>query len=173
MPKTTGHPLAFIDNKTAAALARLLPHLSSRAAPLTPSRLEAVLATPTTRIIVGTVDGEVVGMALLYFCTRPSQDTSASSRRLLATRQAGGHHVGIEVMVTLLEVAADLDLDFVELTSRKSRQAANSQYQSLGFERRGTNVYGHTPPTFRTPLMKRRSELQATGGQPRYRAADM
>ena len=69
VPKTAGRLLASIDDGTAAALARLLPQVSSRAEPLTPGRLEAVLATPTTRIIVGTLDGEVVGMALLCVCT--------------------------------------------------------------------------------------------------------
>ena len=142
VPRTTGRLLASVDDETAAALARLLPQVASRTGPLTPERIEAVLATPTTRIIVGTLDDKVVGMALLCLCT-----TFAGRFGLIeevaVDESARGHHVGIEVMVTLLEVAADLDLDFVELTSRESREAANALYQSLGFHRRDTNVYRH------------------------------
>ena len=46
-------------------------------------------------------------------------------------------------MVSLLETAERLGLDFVELTSRPEREAANGLYQSLGFELRQTNVYRH------------------------------
>ncbi len=46
-------------------------------------------------------------------------------------------------MVTLLETAEQLGLDFVELTSRPRREAANGLYRSLGFELRPTNVYCH------------------------------
>ena len=140
VPKTAGRLLASIDEGTAAALARLLPQVSSRAEPLTPGRLEAVLATPTTRIIVGTLDDEVVGMALLCVCTTLA-GRFGLIEEVAVDEAARGHHVATEVMATLLEVAADLDLDFVELTSRASREAANALYQSLGFERRDTNVY--------------------------------
>jgi ribosomal protein S18 acetylase RimI-like enzyme len=142
VPKTAGRLLASVDDETAAALARLLPQVSNRAAPLTQSRLKAVLASPSTRIIVGTLDDRVVGMALLCLCTTLT-GRFGLIEEVAVDESARGHHVGIEVMVTLLELAADLDLDFVELTSRESREAANALYQSLGFERRNTNVYRH------------------------------
>ncbi len=142
MPKTAGRLLASVDDETAAALARLLPQVSNRAAPLTQSRLKAVLASSSTRIIVGTLDDRVVGMALLCLCTTLT-GRFGLIEEVAVDESARGHHVGIEVMVTLLELAADLDLDFVELTSRESREAANALYQSLGFERRNTNVYRH------------------------------
>lgn len=56
---------------------------------------------------------------------------------------ARGHHVGVELIVRVLETAETLGLDFVELTSRASRVAANGLYVSLGFEARETNVYRH------------------------------
>ncbi len=142
MPKTAGRLLASVDDETAAALARLLPQVSNRAAPLTQSRLKAVLASSSTRIIVGTLDDRVVGMTLLCLCTTLT-GRFGLIEEVAVDESPRGHHVGIEVMVTLLELAAALDLDFVELTSRESREAANALYQSLGFERRNTNVYRH------------------------------
>ncbi len=81
-------------------------------------------------------------MALLCLCTTLT-GRFGLIEEVAVDESARGHHVGTEVMVTLLELAADLDLDFVELTSRESREAANALYQSLGFERRNTNVYRH------------------------------
>ena len=46
-------------------------------------------------------------------------------------------------MVHVVTLARTLGLDFVELTSRPSREAANGLYQSIGFRRRETNVYRH------------------------------
>jgi ribosomal protein S18 acetylase RimI-like enzyme len=46
-------------------------------------------------------------------------------------------------MTALLRVASELGLDFVELTSRPSRVAANNLYRKLGFDMRETNCYRH------------------------------
>ena len=52
-----------------------------------------------------------------------------------------GRHLGVHLIVRLLVLAQELGLDFVELTSRPSREAANGLYQSLCFRQRETNVY--------------------------------
>jgi ribosomal protein S18 acetylase RimI-like enzyme len=52
-----------------------------------------------------------------------------------------GRGVGTALMSGLVEAARDRGHDFVELTSRPSREAANALYQSLGFTLRKTNVY--------------------------------
>ena len=79
-------------------------------------------------------------MALLCLCTTLA-GRFGLIEEVAVDEAARGHHVATEVRVTLLEVAADLDLDFVELISRASREAANALYQSLGFECRDANVY--------------------------------
>jgi ribosomal protein S18 acetylase RimI-like enzyme len=139
--KVTSHVLETVDEKTAAALAVLLPQVSSRAAPLTLDRLKAVVSSPT-QIVVALLDDRIVGMSLLCVC-----ETLAGRFGLVeevaVDEAARGHHVGIELIVTVLEEAERLGLEFVELTSRPSREAANGLYVSLGFERRETSVYRH------------------------------
>ena len=141
--------LESLDTETVAALIRLLPQVSSRAEPLTAARLERVLDLPSTRIVVARLDGAVAGMALLCLCTTLTGQFGLVEE-VAVDAPARGHHVGVELMVRLLELADELGLDFVELTSRPSREAANGLYQSLGFEQRETNVYRHrlgsTPP---------------------------
>ena len=120
----------------------LLPQVSSRAAPLTLDRVKAVLSTPATSIVVASLDDRIVGMTLLCVC-----ETLAGRfgliEEVVVDEAARGHHIGIELIVTVLEHATSLGLQFVELTSRPSRVAANGLYMSLGFEARETNVYRH------------------------------
>jgi ribosomal protein S18 acetylase RimI-like enzyme len=52
-----------------------------------------------------------------------------------------GLGVGRALMDGLVAEARQRGLDFVELTSRSSREAANALYRSLGFRLRETNVY--------------------------------
>ena len=134
--------LESVDAETVAALARLLPQVSSRAEPLTRARLESVVGSPSTRIVVATLDGAVVGMALLCLCTTLTGQFGLVEE-VAVDASARGNHVGVELMVRLLELADELGLDFVELTSRPSRAAANGLYRSLAFEHRSTNVYRH------------------------------
>jgi GNAT superfamily N-acetyltransferase len=92
------------DAETTAALGALLPQVSSRAPSLTPERLEAVLSSPGTSIVVASLDGRIVGMALLCVC-----ETLAGRfgvvEEVAVDQAARGHHVGIELMVTVLEEA--------------------------------------------------------------------
>ena len=81
-------------------------------------------------------------MALLCVCTT-LKGHFGLVEEVAVDNSARGNHVGVHLMVTLLEHADTLGLDFVELTSRPSREAANGLYMSLGFERRETNVYRH------------------------------
>lgn len=138
----TSRILETADEETAAALAKLLEQVSSRASPLSRDRVATVLSTEATSIVVACLDGRIVGMTLLCVC-----DTLAGRFGLIeevaVDEAARGHHVGIELMVTALETAERLGLDFVELTCRPSRVAANGLYLSLGFEPRETNVYRH------------------------------
>jgi ribosomal protein S18 acetylase RimI-like enzyme len=134
--------LESLDAGTTAALTRLLPQVSSTAAPLKAERIGKALASPSTHIAVAILDGEVVGMALLCVCTT-LKGHFGLVEEVAVDNSARGNHVGVHLMVTLLEHADTLGLDFVELTSRPSREAANGLYMSLGFERRETNVYRH------------------------------
>ena len=142
MATITSRVLQAADEETAAALAALLPQVSSRASPLSRDRVATVLSSPATSIVVACLDDRIVGMTLLCVC-----ETLASrfgrTEEVAVDEAARGHHVGVELMVTVLETAETLGLDFVELTSRASRVAANGLYLSLGFVARETNVYRH------------------------------
>jgi ribosomal protein S18 acetylase RimI-like enzyme len=124
----------------AASLARLLPQVSSRAAPLTADRVRQVLQTPSTTVFVARLDGRIVGMALLLTLTTLAGDTGYVEE-VVVDEAARGQHVSTALMRALIAEAERTGLRSVELTTRPSREAANGLYQSLGFARRDTNCY--------------------------------
>lgn len=52
-----------------------------------------------------------------------------------------GQGLGRKIMQALLDKSRILGMKHVDLTSRPQRKIANYLYQSIGFERRKTNVY--------------------------------
>jgi ribosomal protein S18 acetylase RimI-like enzyme len=135
---------------TTEALAALLSQVSSRAGRLTDERLNDVLSTPTTHVIAVRIEGEIVGMALLLVCTTLTGQFGYVEE-VAIDQSYRGRHLGSRLMVGLLEQATTLGLDFVELTSRPSREVANGMYRSLGFVHRETNVYRHSLETLPGP----------------------
>ncbi len=130
----------------AEALSRLLAQVSSSAAPLTPERVREVLRTPSTSVLVARLDGKIVGMALLLTLTTLSGDTGYVEE-VVVDKAVRGQHISTALMQSLLDLAAQKGLRFVDLTSRPSRDIANNLYQSLGFQVRATNCYRHSLDT--------------------------
>jgi ribosomal protein S18 acetylase RimI-like enzyme len=124
----------------AAALARLLEQVSSRAAPLTAARVASVLAAPATSVLVARLHGEIVGLALLATLTTLAGDTGYVEE-VAVDEAARGQHVATALMGGLIDLARQKGLWCLELTTRPSRVAANRLYQSLGFSLRDTNCY--------------------------------
>jgi ribosomal protein S18 acetylase RimI-like enzyme len=134
--------LADVDDATVQVLCRLLAQVSSKGHSLTAERIEAVLRTPSTTILVARLDGEIVGMALLLTLTTLSR-TTGYVEEVVVDEAARGQHISTSLMTALLNHAVSRGMEFVDLTSRPSRKAANGLYQSLGFRQRETNSYRH------------------------------
>jgi ribosomal protein S18 acetylase RimI-like enzyme len=134
--------LTHADATTVEVLSQLLAQVSSNSAPLTSDRLQSVLQTPSTSILVARLDGKIVGMALLLTLTTLAR-TTGYAEEVVVDEAARGQHVSTALMTALLDVAVTKGMEFVDLTSRPSRKVANGLYQSLGFKLRETNSYRH------------------------------
>lgn len=129
------------DPEFVAAVRRLLPQLSERAAEPEASDLETVVTAQATTIFVARDDdGEIVGMTTLATFRLVSgvrawiEDVVVDER----ARRLGAGRALIEAAVTLaLEVGATS----VDLTSRPTRESARRLYETMGFEERETTVY--------------------------------
>jgi ribosomal protein S18 acetylase RimI-like enzyme len=123
-----------------ADLNRLLPQLSTSAPPLTIDGLERLIASPVVTLFVAANDGATVGTLTLVIFPIPSglrawiEDVVVDS----ASRELG---VGAALTVAASDEARERGVRSLDLTSRPSREAANSLYRSLGFVQRETNVY--------------------------------
>lgn len=132
--------LTEVDQATAEAVARLVPQVSSRVAQVSPDRVRSVAASPASCIVVARDGGKVVGSATLLILVT-LVGSFGYLEEVVVDQRVRGHGVGRQLVSGVLDVARAKRLDFVELTSRSSREAANALYQSLSFDRRDTNVY--------------------------------
>jgi ribosomal protein S18 acetylase RimI-like enzyme len=124
------------------AVSRLLPFLSSSAAPPGPEEIMEIVSSPATTLFVARdgTGGRIVGTLTLAVFRIPS-GVRAWIEDVIVGEEARGRGCGEELTKAALAEARRAGARTVELTSRPSREAANRLYQRLGFERRETNVY--------------------------------
>lgn len=131
-----------------AALARLLPQLSTSAAALDQAGLSAVLdAGGPVRLFAARLPGEpgLDGDGLVGFASLVVFASLTGRRALLedvvVDEAARGRGVGAALVAAVAGAAASAGCRTLDLTSRPSREAANRLYERCGFVRRTTNVW--------------------------------
>lgn len=92
------------------------------------------------RLLLLTVDGEVMGMCTVGFYTSPT-GRKAWIEDVVVDAQCRGLHLGERLVASAVSFAEREGFNTLMLTSRPSRVAANRLYQKVGFERKKTNVY--------------------------------
>ena len=129
-----------LDDDVIEAVLRLLPQVSRRGGDVTAERVRHVVQQPSTTVIVAKIDGRVVGSAtLIRLLSLVGQ--FGYVEEVVVDEAARGAGIGRSLIEELADMARAEGLDFLELTSRPAREAANRLYRSLGFELRETNVY--------------------------------
>jgi ribosomal protein S18 acetylase RimI-like enzyme len=129
-----------VTDELVAAVRRLVGQLSSTAAGPTRAELDAIVASPATRLLLAQDEGDLVGMLTLAVFRIPT-GVRAWIEDVVVDGAARGRGVGEALSRRALELAEGAGAKTVELTSRPSREAANRLYRRLGFEIRETNVY--------------------------------
>jgi ribosomal protein S18 acetylase RimI-like enzyme len=149
------------DSSLQAAMARLLPQLSSSSAPPDVDDLRRIIDDPATTLLLavdggeadgGEADGDgdgqanrarVLGMLTLAVFLLPT-GIRAWIEDVVVDDEARGAGVASALVQAALERAHRLGARTVDLTSRPEREAANRMYVRLGFAPRETNVYRYT-----------------------------
>ena len=127
-------------------LHRLVPQLSSSAAPLTLEELAEIVGSDTTVLLVAVDDGDTVGSLTLALFRVPT-GMRAWIEDVVVDDAARGRGVGAALVQAALARAEEAGARSVDLTSRPSREAANRLYLRLGFQSRATNVYRYSQST--------------------------
>ncbi|KTF03734.1 N-acetyltransferase [Trueperella bernardiae] len=123
-----------------AAFARLIPQLSSTAAPMDIEQIDQLLAQPCIDLLLFKDEGEILGMLTLVTFTIPT-GTRAWIEDVVVDDAARGKGAGRALVEAACDLATTRGAKSVDLTSRPSREAANRLYRRCGFEARKTNVY--------------------------------
>jgi ribosomal protein S18 acetylase RimI-like enzyme len=129
-----------------AAMARLVPQLSSSSPPPDPDQLAEMVAHPGTTLFVAKLDDQIVGTLTLVVFRIPT-GIRAWIEDVVVDEAVGGKGIGKALTTAAIDHAFASGARTVDLTSRPSREVANGMYQRLGFERRETNVYRYTGPS--------------------------
>lgn len=122
------------------AMNRLLPQLSSTAAPLTLQRLNELLRTPSVHVLAARADGDLAGMLTLIIAPIPT-GFHGYIEDVVVDEAFRGKGIAEQLVRAALDAARAAGADKVDLTSNPSREAANRLYARIGFQRRATNVY--------------------------------
>ncbi len=123
-----------------AAIGKLVRQLSRSSPAPDGSELDAILASPASRLLVAREGDRVLGMLTLVVFRIPT-GVRALVEDVVVDDEARGQGVGESLTRSALDLARALGARTVDLTSRPSRAAANRLYLRVGFEPRETNVY--------------------------------
>ena len=129
-----------VDDVVVAAMARLIPQLSSSNPPPTRDELEAIVGSDTTILLMARDESGVLGSLTLALFRIPT-GLRAWIEDVVVDADARGKGVGRLLNEAALDLARRAGATTVDLTSRPSREDANRLYRRLGFVERDTNVY--------------------------------
>jgi len=129
------------------AFARLLPQLSSSATALTRETLTEIIAAPHNTLLLArdpSARGQIVGTLTLVMFRIPTA-MRAWIEDVVVDSSARGRGVGEALTLAAVKLAKERGARTVDLTSRRSRQAAHRLYEKAGFHVRETSVYRFGP----------------------------
>jgi ribosomal protein S18 acetylase RimI-like enzyme len=135
-------PATEVNDELVAAIALLVPQLSSSSPAPTWSELKEIVDSPATTLLVARdgSPGPIVGTLTLAIFRIPT-GVRAWIEDVIVDSSVRGQGCGEALSQAALRAAELAGARTVELTSRPSRQAANRLYQRIGFQLRETNVY--------------------------------
>jgi ribosomal protein S18 acetylase RimI-like enzyme len=133
-----------VTDELVRACRRLLPQLSSSAAPPSGEDLARTVGHQAITLFVARSAGAIVGMLTLVTFPLPT-GLRARIEDVVVDQAARGQGIGTALTMAALDLARQRGARSVDLTSRASRVAANRLYQQLGFQLRDSNVYRYQP----------------------------
>ena len=119
---------------------RLLCQLSASCPAMTEDALSELITAPQSHLFVLREGEKTVGMLTLAFYPAPT-GRKAWIEDVVVDRNYRGKGYGKLMIEKVIEQCRKRGEVTLMLTSRPSRVVANQLYQSLGFEKRETNVY--------------------------------
>ena len=121
-------------------LEKLLPQLSSLAKIPTSEQIEEMLSDNNTHLLVAEENGTIAGILSLVVVNIPT-GRKAWIEDVVVDSEFRGQKIGFKLVEKAEEVAANLGVKKIYLTSNPSRQAAHKLYKNCGFEEYNTCIF--------------------------------
>ncbi len=122
------------------AINRLIAQLSTGSHTFTEAELNSLIASPQSHLYALEYDEKIIGMVTLCIYQCPT-GRKAWIEDVVVDQNHRGKGYGKLMVRKAMEECQNRGNVTLMLTSRPSRIVANQLYQSLGFEKRETNVY--------------------------------
>ena len=122
------------------AINRLIAQLSTCSHTFTGAELNSLIASPQSHLYALEYDEKIIGMVTLCIYQCPT-GRKAWIEDVVVDQNHRGKGYGKLMVRKAMEECQNRGNVTLMLTSRPSRIVANQLYQSLGFEKRETNVY--------------------------------
>lgn len=124
------------------ALNKLLKQLSKDAAAISQADIEDMISSPSNRLFVArrSDNKEIVGMLTLIVYRIPVWK-KGWIEDLVVDKAYRNKGIATKLIQHAIEIAKADGVLSLNFTSRPEKEAANKFYQSLGFEKRDTNIY--------------------------------
>lgn len=136
--------LSEVTDEVVDAFRRLVPQLSTSAAPPDAAALRAVVSSPAVTVLLARNDDHaIVGTLSLVTFPTPA-GYHAWIEDVIVDDSARGQGVGFLLTEEALGRASKTGARSVDLTTRPSRVAAGRLYERAGFTQRDTRVYRYT-----------------------------
>jgi ribosomal protein S18 acetylase RimI-like enzyme len=132
-----------VTDELVTAVHRLLPQLSTSAAPLDAGNLARIIEHQAATLLIARSHGAIVGMLTLVMFPLPTGQR-ARIEDVVVDEAARGHGAGAALTTTAVRLAQQQGARSIDLTSRASRVAANRLYERLGFAPRDSKVYRYS-----------------------------
>lgn len=109
---------------------------------LTDEYLQSILESEVTKLYVARFSDtkKIVGVNILVVI-RILDRYKGTIEDLIVSSEQRGKGIGRKLLEHAIKDARQLGVETLDLTSKPEREAANKLYQSVGFEKRETNVY--------------------------------
>ncbi len=129
-----------VTDEVVEAFARLLPQLSTSAAPLDATGLREIVASPAVTMLIARSEDAIVGTLSLVVFRIPT-GIRAWIEDVVVDAAAGRQGTGKALVREAVDRATRAGARSVDLTTRPSRVAAGNLYEKVGFTERDTRVY--------------------------------
>lgn len=118
----------------------LLGQLTSSPKEMNEALLRTIVESDRTHLFLAYIGNQMVGMVTLAAYVIPT-GTKVWVEDVVVDNNFRGKHIGKKLVNHVVEYTKKYSPCSLMLTSRPMRVAANKLYQSVGFEKRETNVY--------------------------------